>query len=74
MGKYDPERTFEFWSGPDKMTAALHRYTGGGREGEPYISIHGKGPRGGYAPGPYIPQSAFAELQAMIEASKVVEP
>lgn len=71
MGKYDPERTFEFQSGPDSMVAELRRYT---TDGEPYISFHGTGPRGGWVGGPTIPQSAFPDLQVMLDAAKVIEP
>jgi hypothetical protein len=62
---------FEFYSGPDKMTAELHRYEGGPNKGGFYISFHGKGPRGGYVYGPgTIPESAMEALDDMIAEAK----
>lgn len=75
MGKYDPEKSFEFMSGPDTMTAELRRYSDGPlvrqmHVNQPYISIHGKGPRGGYAPGPMIDAETMIKLDDMIADAK----
>jgi hypothetical protein len=62
---------FEFDSGPDRMTAQLYRYEGGPKVGEPYISFHGKGPRGGYVYGPgIIGAAAMEKLDDMIAEAK----
>lgn len=58
---------FEFWSGPDKMTAELHYYSKPDDEGRSaYITFSGKGPRGGYVSGPLIKQQDMGRLSDLI--------
>jgi hypothetical protein len=76
MGKYDPERTFKFTCGPDDMVAELHRFSDGPmvrqlNVGKPYISFHGKGPRGGWVGGASsIDAETMDKLDDMIADAK----
>jgi hypothetical protein len=66
---------FEFSSGPDSMVATLNRYSDGPlvrqmNVNQPYISFHGKGPRGGWVGGPVIGVEAMDKLSDMIAEAK----